>query len=288
MSSVRRDITGRFLYVYSGGECYVCDLLSKPLGAGAIGVVYLATEFSTKRPIALKIIRQNLSSSYQVRNRTWVEANMSFMHPNVVRMLGVCQEERPDGVLCLLSEYISGETFDVYSSKLNSLDPLYKIINILKCSIPILDALEYIHKIGVIHRDIKPSNIMITYDGVPKLMDFGISGFGREINTPSGFMGTALYAPPEVINGLLDDTRSDIYSMGVTLYELLTGSNPFSAETQEKIFENQFYYDLPRTNIIPRQLLKVLRKSTEKDIDKRYSSARELSDDISRFISRYV
>ena len=154
----------------------------------------------------------------------------------------------------------------------------------------VLDGLSCIHSYGIVHRDIKPSNIMLEGGKVCKLMDLGIARLnGGNRFSMAGFIGTPQYSAPEQIKREASDDdidcRADIYSMGVTLYELLTGRNPFDSETQADILVNQLKKKLPYDELIPKPLFKVLLKATEKEPDKRYQSALELKEALLAFIN---
>ena len=130
---------------------------------------------------------------------------------------------------------------------------------------------------------------MISYDGVPKLMDLGIAGMvNSSLLNDQEFMGTALYAAPELIKGVDIDRRTDIYAMGVTIFEIIAGYNPFSASTQEEILEMHLNGELPDEDLIPQNLLSILRRSTARKKLKRYQSARLFSDQLKEFLFDYA
>ena len=266
------------------------DSWSPPLGSGALGIVYLGYNYHTGTPVAVKMVKPEYSEIPFVRERARNEASLTFLHPNIVRMMGMCEYGSGSGPIYVLSEYVNGLNFDVYCrERLSELDDTDRLVTILDYSVAILDALEYVHKAGVVHRDVKPSNIMVSYDRVPKLMDLGIAGFTNSSSLDDdGFIGTALYAAPEQIRGKDMDFRTDLYAMGVTIFELITGYNPFLAPTQEEILDRHLTETLPDDYAIPNRLMSILRKSTERRINRRYHSAAAFAGDLNGFINEYV
>jgi serine/threonine-protein kinase len=266
------------------------DSWAPPLGAGALGIVHLGYNYYTRVPVAVKQIKPEYSDIPFVRDRARSEAQLTFLHPNIVRMLGICEYQDNHGPIFVLSEFVNGLNFDVYCREvLSGMEPDARMCTVLQHSVAILDALDYVHKAGVVHRDVKPSNIMVSYEHVPKLMDLGIAGFVRSGPVrESGFMGTALYAAPELISGDPLDARTDIYAMGVTIFELLTGYNPFYADNQEEILARHLSEDLPADFAVPHRLLAVLRKATERKKKRRHPSAASFAEDIKGFLDKYV
>lgn len=255
-----------------------------------MGIVYLGFNYATRTPVAIKLVRPEYSSIPQIRDRARAEAELTFLHPNIVRMIGICEPNMEYGPIYILSEYVDGVNFDEYCRISLSNLPLHdKVLNIVQFSIPLIEALQYIHAIGLIHRDVKPSNIRISRDGTPKLMDLGISKFEFSSSMPeNGFVGTSLYGAPELISNNGIDQRVDIYAMGVTMYELLAGYNPFDSNSLESIMEKQKTLNLPNTDCIPPELYSILRKATEKDKRKRYRTAADFSSDLLSFVKYYV
>lgn len=265
------------------------DSWAAPLGSGAVGIVYLGYHYHSGAPVAIKMMKPEYSEIPVVRERAKKEAQLTFLHPNIVRMLGLCEYENGHGPIYVLSEFVNGLNIDSYCRAfLDSLDYQNRLLTILRYSASILDALEYVHRAGVIHRDVKPSNIMVSYDHIPKLMDLGIAGFAFSEQHSNDFIGTALYAAPEQIRGESVDGRADIYAMGVTMFELLTGYNPFSDDTQESILDRHLSEDLPSDSMIPDKLMTVLRKATDRKAARRYRSAIDFAGRIKGIINEYV
>ena len=274
------------------GRWFWYDTNSAPLGEGAMGRVYLGYNLYTQEPVAIKRVRDEYASIPDIRRRAINEAHLVFSHPNIVRMLGVCTESVNYGPIFILSEFIPGQTIDVYTkNNLSYCSPEERISKILSLAVPLLEAIQLLHDNGVIHRDIKPSNIMVEENGECKLMDLGIAKtiYGGNFSKTIGFIGTMQYAAPELIVGTNQvssaDYRVDIYALGVTLYELISGFNPFDAPTQAETMIKQAKEDLPAVNTIPRNLLEILRKATAKDRARRFQSASQFKDALLDFMA---
>lgn len=272
---------------------YCYDPTSQPLGAGAMGTVYLGYDLETRQRIAVKQVRNEYANNPEIRRRAINEASLVFTHPNIVKMLGVCTETPDRGPIFILSEFVDGQTFDSYvHSRLDYYQPQERLVQLLDIAIPLLDALQILHDNGVIHRDIKPSNVMIQRDGTGKLMDLGIAKTGRDgqRHQTVGFIGTCQYAAPELLVGNNQvskaDYRVDIYAFGIMLYELITGRNPFDAETQAEVMIKQVRNPLPATSVIPSKLLNILRRATEKDCANRYQSATQFKEALEVYLGR--
>ena len=269
------------IYLNVMGQWYYYDPNSTPLGDGAMGTVYLGFSCNSNQRIAVKRVKDVYANNKMIRERAKQEASLSFSHPNLVQMIGLCEVAPNYGPIFILSGYVAGITLDAHvKEQLNYLsheDKIEKISNEL-CNV--LDALQYLHSRGVVHRDVKPSNIMIENGSVVKLMDLGIARLnGGNKYSSYGFIGTPQYAAPEQILRDSDNTeinaQTDIYALGITYYELLTGKNPFKTDVEAEMLSRQIKMKLPYDKKIPRSIFNVILKATEKVPSKRYKSASE-------------
>lgn len=274
-----------YIYLYVMGEWYCYNPNERPLGSGAMGTVYLGYRCSNGERIAVKRVKDMYANNRMIRERAKQEASLAFRHSNLVEMIGYCEYAPDYGPIFLLSKYVQGIEVDKYMKQhLSGVAGRAEII----CHIiyPVLDALEYIHSRGVIHRDIKPSNIMVERESNVRLMDLGIARMngGNKFST-LGFIGTPQYSAPEQILREKDkylqlNASTDIYELGITFYELLTGTNPFDSTVEAETLARQVRMTLPADKAIPPRLMKVLWKATEKEQAKRYQSAFEFKEAI--------
>lgn len=280
------------VYLQVKGQWFYYDPQSTPLGEGAMGIVFLGYNCNSNQRIAVKCVRAAYANNPLIRQRARQEASLSFSHPNIVQMLGMCEYQENAGPIFILSNYVPGITLEEHvRSQLNQLDKQDRIEKISYEICCVLDALQYLHTQGIVHRDIKPSNLMLENGSVVKLMDLGIARMnGGNKYSSYGFIGTPQYAAPEQI--LRDTTKSeinattDIYSLGITYYELLTGVNPMKSKIESETLSNQVTKRLPYDDAIPRRLFKVIQKATEKDSCKRYQSASEFKKAIQEAIGK--
>jgi serine/threonine protein kinase/Flp pilus assembly protein TadD len=205
------------------------EILEK-LGEGGMGVVYKAHDTKLDRPVAIKFLPVHLSASADNKARFIQEARATaaLNHPNILNIYDIDEQ---DGGLFFVMEYIEGETL---KSRINALKtteglPLRQAIDLI---MQIAQGLKAAHEKEIVHRDIKPENIMLTKDGNPKIMDFGIAKLksGTGLTKTGMSLGTISYMSPEQAQGVVTDQRSDIWSLGVVMYEILTGELPFKAE----------------------------------------------------------
>lgn len=257
------------------------------LGQGGMSAVYKATDPNLKRVVAIKLIHPHLSSdpSFVTRFESEAAAVASLRHPNIVQVYDFNNDA---GVYYMVLEFIPGETLQDRLQRLNADGRKLSLDEALKFAVDISDAMGYAHQRGMIHRDIKPANIMLDVHGGAILMDFGIVKIlGGDSHTSTGaVVGTARYMSPEIIRGEVADHRSDIYSLGVTLYEMLSGRPPFVADSAMTLMMMHLNDPVPnvrtfRSDIQP-ELVRILEKSLAKDRAERYQSVAELSADLKR------
>ncbi|MBR6648721.1 MAG: serine/threonine protein kinase [Bacteroidaceae bacterium] len=269
------------IYLYANGQWYFYDPNSKPLGSGAMGTVYLGFSCTSNERIAVKRVKDRFANNKMIRERARQEASLSFNHPNLVKMIGLCEVAPNYGPIFILSGYVPGITLEAHVKEqlsfLSQEDRIEKL-SLELCNV--LDALQYLHSRGVVHRDIKPSNIMIENGSIVRLMDLGIARLnGGNKYSSFGFIGTPQYAAPEQILRESEETeinaQTDIYALGVTYYELLTGKNPFKTDVEAEMLSRQIKMKLPYEKSIPKSIYEVILKATEKKPEKRYKSASE-------------
>lgn len=274
------------VYLQVKGQWYCYDPASPPLGEGAMGIVFLGYNCNSNQRIAVKCVRTAYANNPMIRQRARQEASLSFNHPNIVQMLGMCEYQSDSGPIFILSSYVAGITLEEHVKKqLNHLNPKDRIEKISYEMCCVLDALQYLHSKGVVHRDIKPSNLMIEDGSVIKLMDLGIARMnGGNKYSSYGFIGTPQYAAPEqILRESLDmdiTPTADIYSLGITFYELLTGVNPMKSKIDSETLSNQVAKKLPYNSVIPRRLFMVIERATEKDPKKRFQTAADFQEAI--------
>ncbi|GEM_PF-2068636 len=248
----------------------------KKIGAGGMGVVYEGIHVRLEQPVAIKDLSPDLASNEEMRARFIREAKIQarLNHPNVVNVHNLIEYK---GRLLLVMEFVEGRTLDEIIQERGAL-PYTEAVRITR---QVLDALAFMHSKGVIHRDLKPGNIMITSDGHVKVTDFGIAKATTEQgHTRAGVrLGTLWYMSPEQIRGKGVDARSDLYAMGVTLFQMVTGKLPFFGNSDYEIMKAHTETPPPDPkNIkkdIPKPLAVVILKFLEKDPAKRYQTAKE-------------
>src|SRR5579875_1807787 len=261
--------------------------LTHLIARGGMAEVYRAFDHLLDRPVALKILFPELSvdRAFVERFRREAQAAANLSHPNIVPVFDWGED---DSTYFIVMEYVEGKPL---SALLRSQGPLPPR-QVAEIGGHVAAALAYAHRHGVIHRDVKPGNVLITDDGLVKVTDFGIA---RAVNTEESLtqtgavMGTATYFSPEQAEGLGVDRRSDVYSLGVVLFELLTGRPPFLGDTPVAV-ASKHVRDIPPTPRsinpeIPVALEAVVMKAMTKAPEGRYTSADELRADLQRYLS---
>ena len=255
-------------------------IIEELIGAGGMGMVYLARHETLQRPAAIKVLLENLTANSQLRERFVQEAKLmaSLSHQKIVTLY----EFTTDPQLCLIMEYIEGKGLDRMIGQEIGPIPWERALPLFT---QVLSGVGYAHSRGVVHRDIKPANILVSETGLVKITDFGIAKIaGQKGMTRTGIqMGTLYYESPEQIRGASDiDHRADIYSLGMTLYEMLAGRLPFDTEggtsefdiTQQIVFEENPTPDTFYPHI-PEWLVVAVKKATMKDPNRRFQSCEE-------------
>ncbi len=249
----------------------------KKSGGGGMGVVYKARDENLDRIVALKFLPPHLLTDEDAEKRFVSEAKSasSLDHPNICTIYDINKTE--DGQLFIAMAFYEGETL---KKKING-GPLGadEAVNI---ALQIAAGLERAHEEGIIHRDVKPANIMITKFGGVKIVDFGLakSKASAGITKFGSTVGTAEYMSPEQSRGETIDQRTDIWALGIIIYEMLTGTSPFKGEYEQAIIYSILYDELPEINGIPKELNQIIKKSTAKDPSDRYSSISQMHADL--------
>ncbi len=251
------------------------------LGEGGMGSVYVGSHVQLGRKSAIKILHPNLVRNTMIRERFKNEASTlaNLKHPNIVGLYDYLENEKG---LYLIMEYVQGKPLDNYISTVSGAINESLVVHFFS---QILDGFQYAHTQGVVHRDIKPSNLIITPENEVKILDFGIAKIldnGNKSLTQDGTrMGTVLYMSPEQVTGVPVDNRSDIYSLGVTLFQAVTGSCPYQEEgnTEFAIFSEIVHNPLPRANTfypnVSQIMQAIIDKATAKNPDERFQSCAE-------------
>jgi len=245
------------------------------LGAGGMGQVYSARNIISGRTEAMKVLLPDFAAEQDLAARFTAEIRTlaGLDHPNIAQLRTAFQFENR---LVMIMEFVEGVTIEKRASEAPI--PVNEVINY---SMQVLSALSYAHSKGVTHRDIKPANIMLTTHGLVKLMDFGIakSTNDLQLTRPGTTMGSVYYMSPEQVRGGTVDARSDIYSFGVTLYEMLTGRRPFQADTAYSVLNAQLTEaPAPPMQVNPAlsaELNNIVLRAMVKSPDGRFQSAEE-------------
>lgn len=248
------------------------------LGRGGMAVVYKADELSLNRIVALKVLSPKISDDETMIKRFEREAQAAakLSHPNIVHIYSIGEE---DGINYFTMEYIKGKTLKEIREQRGAMAPDEAVGLIVQAA----DALSEAHEAGLVHRDIKPSNIMVDSAGRAKIADFGIAHMAQasaQLTMDGQFLGTPQYMSPEQCEGNPVDGRSDIYSLGVTFYEMLTGKSPYQADTPAsilvKISRGELKPIQDAVPTMPKKICDIVDKMLQTDADDRFQDAKEL------------
>jgi serine/threonine-protein kinase len=265
--------------------------ITSKIGAGGMGEVYLAEDTKLDRKVAIKFLNEEFSRDADKLRRFVQEAKAAsaLNHPNILTVYEIGESE---GKNYIAAEFIEGETL---RETLSSKEPI-SLNAILKIGIQVAEALSAAHAAGIIHRDIKPENIMIRRDGYTKVLDFGLAKLTEKKKSdkislegetkafvqtnPGTVMGTVSYMSPEQARGKEIDARTDIWSLGVVLYEMLAGKLPFQGETVNHAIVSILEKEPLLLENVPEELQRIVRKALTKDADERYQTVRDLLIDL--------
>lgn len=274
--------------------------ITRELGRGAIGAVYLGHDPVIDRPVAIKTFSSRLSATekkqYESQFINEARAAGRLSHPNIVTIYDASSE---GGSTYIAMEYLQGQEL----SKLLEQGKQFHADDVASIIWKLADALGYAHKNGVVHRDIKPANIFMVGDNQPKVVDFGIArapnrvpeqaGYGDQAYTlfHNNLLGTPNYMSPEQAMGRTVDSRTDVYSLGAVMYELLVNRKPFCAQGGTETLLEMIAHKAPPAPHevnpeIPMILSQIVMKAMSKRPEKRYQNAEEMALDIKRFLTR--
>lgn len=255
------------------------------VGQGGMSSVYKAYDPNLRRTVAIKIIHPHLSNNPEFVYRFEEEAAAvaRLRHPNIVQVYDFNHE---GDLYYMVLEFILGETLQERLKRLNAAGRSLSVEDAIRFTINISDAIEYAHERGMIHRDIKPANVMLDVNGNAILMDFGVARIlGSQQHTATGTMlGTAMYMSPEQIQGLHADTRADIYALGVTLFEMLSGHPPYEADSAMTLMMMHVNDPVPNIQAIqpqvPEAMVAVLNQAMAKNRSDRFQNAGQMANSL--------
>ncbi|MFM7337809.1 MAG: Stk1 family PASTA domain-containing Ser/Thr kinase [Actinomycetota bacterium] len=262
--------------------------IGKRVGRGGMAEIFQAKDLLLDRPVAIKVLFAEFATdpAFVERFRREAQAAGNLNHPNIV---GVYDWGKVNNTYFIAMEYVNGRTLSDILKQSGTLTPM----QVCDVMIEVASALSSAHQSGVVHRDVKPGNILVSTTGQVKVTDFGIAralGAGVEegLTQTGAVMGTATYFSPEQAQGVFTDQRTDIYSLGIVMYEMLSGVAPFTGENAVAIAYKQVHETAPpikeRAPAVPDALAAIVAKCMAKSPDDRYSSADDVRNDLRRFV----
>ncbi|OMP68557.1 Stk1 family PASTA domain-containing Ser/Thr kinase [Domibacillus epiphyticus] len=262
--------------------------IERTIGGGGMAHVYLARDIILERDVAIKVLRFDFAGEDEFLRRFQREAQAasSLVHPNIVSIYDIGEE---DNVNFIVMEYVDGMTLKEYIQQFSPL-PYEKVIDIMK---QMTAAVAFAHQHSIIHRDIKPHNMLIDHDGTVKITDFGIAMAmsATSITQTNAVLGSVHYISPEQARGGMATKKSDIYALGIVMYELLTGSLPFSGESAVSIALKHLQSDTPSVRQlypdVPQSIENIVLHATAKDPFHRYANAEAMEADLSTALEDY-
>ena len=254
------------------------EIVSK-IGAGGMSDVYKAKDHKLNRFVAVKVLKPEFreDTTFIRKFRSEAQAAAGLTHPNIVNVFDVGDDE---GVYYIVMELIEGITLKEYIAKKGKLS----IKEATSIAIQVSMGLEAAHNHGIVHRDVKPQNIIISTDGKVKVTDFGIARAASSNTISSNVMGSVHYSSPEQVRGGYSDEKSDIYSLGITLYEMVTGRVPFDGDTTVAIAIKHLQEEMVPPSVyspdLPYSLEQIIMKCTQKSVDRRYNKMEDVIEDL--------
>ena len=254
------------------------EIVSK-IGTGGMADVYKAMDHKLNRFVAVKVLKPEFreDATFVKKFRSEAQAAAGLTHPNIVNVFDVGDDE---GVYYIVMELIEGITLKEYISKKGKLS----VKEATSIAIQVSMGLEAAHSHGIVHRDVKPQNIIISTDGKVKVTDFGIARAASSNTISSNVMGSVHYSSPEQVRGGYSDEKSDIYSLGITLYEMVTGRVPFDGDTTVAIAIKHLQEEMVPPSVyspdLPYSLEQIIMKCTQKSVDHRYNKMEDVIEDL--------
>ena len=254
------------------------EIVSK-IGTGGMADVYKAMDHKLNRFVAVKVLKPEFreDATFVKKFRSEAQAAAGLTHPNIVNVFDVGDDE---GVYYIVMELIEGITLKEYISKKGKLS----VKEATSIAIQVSMGLEAAHSHGIVHRDVKPQNIIISTDGKVKVTDFGIARAASSNTISSNVMGSVHYSSPEQVRGGYSDEKSDIYSLGITLYEMVTGRVPFDGDTTVAIAIKHLQEEMVPPSVyspdLPYSLEQIIMKCTQKSVDRRYNKMEDVIEDL--------
>ena len=254
------------------------EIVSK-IGTGGMADVYKAMDHKLNRFVAVKVLKPEFreDATFVKKFRSEAQAAAGLTHPNIVNVFDVGDDE---GVYYIVMELIEGITLKEYISKKGKLS----VKEATSIAIQVSMGLEAAHSHGIVHRDVKPQNIIISTDGKVKVTDFGIARAASSNTISSNVMGSVHYSSPEQVRGGYSDEKSDIYSLGITLYEMVTGRVPFDGDTTVAIAIKHLQEEMVPPSVyspdLPYSLEQIILKCTQKSVDRRYNKMEDVIADL--------